>query len=117
MHADTPRPTAATIVVIAFGLGGVTTATAGDYVFAGSYYSSGSLAVDLASASDPPPYGPAAPSVLPPSIYPTARPALVNGFPGFSIRGAFRISRVTLRGGQSRDTTFLGGGQVKFEDF
>ncbi|MEM1061777.1 MAG: hypothetical protein AAGJ97_05540 [Planctomycetota bacterium] len=116
-HTTENRCRIAAAWLVACGLAGVTDATASEYVFAGSYYSSGSLVCDLARAAEPPPYGPGAPSVLPPTIYPTSRPAFVNDYPGFSIRGAFRINRVTIQTGQSRDTTFLGSGSVKFEDF
>ena len=37
------------------------------------------------------------------------RPAAVSPYPGFSVRSGFRINRVTIRSGASRDTTVLGG--------
>ena len=37
------------------------------------------------------------------------RPAVVSPYPGFSVRSGYRVNRVTIRSGSSRDTTVLGG--------
>jgi len=45
-------------------------------------------------------------SPLPPSRS-AYRPAAVGQFPGFSVRGGFRINRIQINSGNSSDSTYL----------